>query len=216
MAGWLDVHLEGFVKPVLGFIPCRKEETLFSAHEMAVMKNMWRSVKKEAGEHPILLAGRDVFIFEILARREGFPTIFRPDISRLTVSHIKEDYSGHFLFDTGFAGSIPKGLGSNRFLLGSSSRRTSPGFIPEGVRHPQVFPRMRGSRSLILKIENQTPKYWKRAFYREDGGIGQELSSLDEFEKAAQLTIQIFTDSSPKFVEGSMKPSNGKLPCWLE
>lgn len=255
--GWLQNHMETFVKPTLGYIPVldNNYRRVFTSEEMAVVKAMWKAVKCEARRvgKPILLAGRDVFIFEILARREGFPTTFRPDISRLTVSHVKEDYSGHLLFDTGFAGSIPRALRSTSYVMGSASgvelQTAAPIFHPSytGIhirslgrsQHVllhnethQVFPRMKGARSLILKIE-RTPKYWKRGYYRTackcsipsespyyvnkcwrcEGtinytgpeGIMQDQSLTEEFLAAALLTIEIYKDSSPAFVD---KPVN--------
>jgi hypothetical protein len=240
--GWLQEHLETFVKPVLGEVPAlsKDDKPFFSPQEMAVIKNMWRSVKTEAKrlKKPILLAGRDVFIFEILARREGVETVFRPDISRLTAMHIREDYSKHFLFDTGFMGSIPRALRCEAYTMGSANAAEAATkgygsmYLPRYMRKSehvmlridtkQVFPRMRGARSLILKIE-RTPKYWRRGFYREFcrcscmdrdatgiciacglpavGGIKQELSLPAEFTHAAKLTIQIYKDSSPSFID---------------
>lgn len=258
--GWLQEHLETFVKPVLGEIPTIGKDYAhyFSPQEMGVIKNMWRSVKRDAQkcDAPILLAGRDVFIFEILARREGYPTVFRPDISRLTVSHLAEDYSDHYLFDTGFDGSIPRALKSKNYTMGSSnsaalfsggsifSRRKR--HIPiEGKQDPkQVFPRLTGARSLILKIE-RTPKYWKRGFYRRacncsggpavnhegttecwickgrvgyDGpeGILQEHADRAEFTAAALLTQEIYKDSSPAFSEKVDLRGTYGLVSWSE
>jgi hypothetical protein len=235
--GWLDRHLTEFVKPVLDYLPTlpTNHTPYFTPSEMSVIKNMWRSVKREARRlnKPLLLAGRDVFIFEILAQREGFPTVFRPDISRLTVAHIKEDYSKHFLFDTGFAGSIPRALKCQAFQMASAAGVEYMGrlyrkHVPLSEDTKQIFPRMRGSRSLVLKIEG-TPKYWRRAFYRDPNapvttdvgpndwyfyaapaptgkvdpitGIGQEFSPEEEFLKAALLTIEIYKDKSPSFTE---------------
>lgn len=213
---WLHKHLEEFVKPVLGEVPrlTKHDKHFFTPHEMSVVKNTWRSVKRQAQGRPILLPGRDVFIFEILARREGYPTTFRPDISRITVDHIKEDYSNQFLLDTGFMGSIPNRLRSKRYTMVSANRthQTIYTHAPINEETHQVFPRMTGSRSLALKIE-YTPKYWKRAFVhglmdeeRTPRGheIRQELSDRDEFRRAALLTIEIYTDSSPKFTQGTL------------
>lgn len=253
--GWLQKHLETFVQPVLGFIPTlsKDEKPFFSPQEMAIIKGMWRSVKTEAKRlrKPILLAGRDVFVFEILARREGTATVFRPDISRLTAQHITEDYSQHFLFDTGFMGSIPRMLKCSAFTMGSSSYTSGGAF---DYRHKskhamlrtdpkQVFPRMKGARSLILKIEG-TPKYWRRGFHRtventcvcvvtdfspqisacstycytcgqsrtDDKRIGilQDQSDTLEFLRAAVLTIQVYKDSSPAFVDGPVEVARSK------
>jgi hypothetical protein len=176
--GWLAEHLEGFVKPRLGYIPSisATDRPYFTSHERTIIKSVWRSIKTEAErlDKPILLAGRDVYIMEILARREGYPTVFRPDISRMTVQHVRENYSQHFLFDTGYAGSIPKALKMQYYALASSNANT--GYAPmsawDKFSHKlldkdthQVFPRMKGSRSLVLKME-RTPKYWRRGFRR--------------------------------------------------
>lgn len=188
--GWLATHLEEFVKPRLGFVP--EVEHFFTQEELTVMKNIWRSVKRQAGSRPVLLAGRDVFVFEVLARRENFHTVFRPDISRATVHLIPKDlYRGYYLFDTGFAGSIAKSLGLDSFILASALR-------PMANRY-QVFPNLKGSRTFALKIE-ATPKYWTIAQY-DDDKIMQTLSPRAEFERAASITIQVYKNSAPKFVE---------------
>lgn len=227
--GWLQQHLEEFVKPVLGYVPelGKDYSRSFTPQEMAVIKNMWRSVKQEARRvnRPILLAGRDVWIFEVLARREGTPTVFRPDISRLAADYVTEDYSDYFLFDTGFMGSIPRALHCKSYVMGSATY-TNAGMqsirrnqhVMLRTESKQVFPRMKGSRSLILKIE-RTPKYWRRAFYRgaciycsimpghcaNRYGIIQDQSSVAEFALAAQLTIQIYKDTSPRFLNSPVQ-----------
>ena len=182
MGSWLQKHLEEFVKPVLGYIPTLPNDykSYFTSVEKTVIKNIWRAFKNEALRlnKPILLAGRDVFVWEILARREGFPTVFRPDISTLTVNHIKEDYSNYCLLDTGYSGSVPKSLKCAHFLLGASNNVPGPSTYPPTIRGDflknlitplhviQVFPRMRDARSLMTKIE-MSPKYWERGFYRD-------------------------------------------------
>jgi len=227
---WLHHHLNSFARPVLGRIPrCSpSDRSSFSPHEFAIIKNLWRSIKAAADGKPILLPGRDVWIFEVLARRENFPTVFRPDISRLTVKHVAEDYSNHFVFDTGFIGSIPIGLKAQQFKMASSQRigigAGSPFLADPGT---QTFPRMKGARGLALKIEG-TPKYHKRGFLKHQDHcsthseapgsiwsrhyatctcaptITQELSDLAEFERAAKLTIAVYTNNAPRFVEGPL------------
>lgn len=211
MSSWLSNHLENFVKPVLGYVPKLPSGYVryFSTREMSIIKNMWRSVKRESVNKQILLAGRDVFIFEILAQREGFKrTTFRPDISRLTVEHVKENYRDHFVFDTGWNGSIPKALKVENYTMGSSTSLALK-LQPLRTHNHQVFPRLKGARSLILKVEN-TPKYWRRGHMRgelfsdgltTDWIIAQDLESQEQFLKAAYLTIEVYTDSSPKFVD---------------
>lgn len=249
---WLKEHFQQFVLPGLSgfssFTSYTDESTVhqfrrgelklplsytpfFTPQELSVIKNQWRSVKKAAAGRPILLAGRDVFIYEILARREGFPTVFRPDISRNTMHHVVEDYREHFLVDTGFAGHIPKALSIKNYMMASSDevktqgasygtyyctcrmcrRSKLRGITPLTKETYQIFPRMKGSRSLALKIE-RTPKYWKRSYYRDGRshgghpsypqgptGIFQELSPTSEFIAAARLTIEVYTSNAPKF-----------------
>ena len=218
---WLITHLEEFVAPVLGYTPTLNKRTkgdllsmspVFTPDEMTILKNIWRSVKAEARGRAILLPGRDVFLFEVLARREGYPTIFIPEVSRLTASHFRDrqDLKDCLLFDSGFSGSIPRAMEIGSFALAS------------GVN--QVFRNMKGARSLVLKVEG-LPKYWKRGFLKHEDGcedtrvwrsyseilkgkplhtchciptVAQELSSHEEFAAAAQVTIQIYTDNSPK------------------
>lgn len=208
--GWLDEHLENFVAPELGFIP---DEPLgyFRPEELTVIKNSWRSVKKAAKGRPILLPGRDVFIWEILAQREKYPTLFLPEVSRLTVAHVKiPDLEKYFLFDTGFAGSIPRGLGTKEFKLLSFSANGGGAYgqlYGRQDNRTQVFPRLSFSRGLALKIE-LTPKYWNTARMHSEMGdfletyqvVHQEKSPLDEFERAARLTIEIYKNSAAKFV----------------
>lgn len=186
---WFNEHLENFVKPVLGFIPKREPSSNFTTLDMSIIKNAWRSVKSE--KKPILLLGRDVWIFEVLARRENYPTKFIPQCSRLAINYIEiPNVQEYFILDTGFMGSIPAALKTENFKL-----------LSYGIRNSlkQIFPNMGGSRSLALKIE-KTPKYWKSGYCR-DGFVGQEFSPREEFISAVQLTYEIYTNSSPKFTE---------------
>lgn len=222
---WLQTHFESFVRPVLGdmtpSLQTKQRSLFFTPQDMAMIKNMWRSIKygSVTTGRPVLLAGRDVWVFEVLARRENFPTTFRPDISRHTVNYVKEDYRDHLLFDTGFMGSIPKGLKIEHFLLASWAEEARKNRHITGESR-QVFPRMSGARSLALKIE-RTPKYWHAGYARDAHGeaagrwfytpigevtIHQELANTNEFYRAAFLTLEIYKDSSPKFVEKLVTP----------
>lgn len=192
---WLQSHLESFVQPYLGFIPGKESEPHFlEPSEMSVVKNAWRSAKAQAKGKVILLPGRDVWIFEVLARRENYPTKFIPQCSRLALEYIKIDNAeDYFLLDTGFAGSIPKGLGIVENILLSSNMKNPT---------TQVFPKRTGARHLALRIEG-LPKYWKSGIKLvETPCVKQELADLDQFRKAAILTQQVYCDSSPKFYGG--------------
>lgn len=189
---WLSEHLERFVVPFLGFAPAinATHAKTFTAEEMTVLKNIWRSSKRAADGKPITLLGRDVFIFEILARREGYPTRFLPQVSRLTARNFRFDRNTYTL-DTGFVGSIPRDTGIKFFSLVSAD---------SNVKSHQIFPHLTGSRRLALKIE-VTPKYWKRAYIDPvTGETKQEYSEREEFLRAALLTSEVYTDSSPSFV----------------
>lgn len=200
---WLEDHLTSFVDPVLGEdLYSKTPLNYFTQEELTTIKNAWRSVKRAADGKPIFLPGRDVFIFEVLAQREKYPTLFMPECSRLTVKHLSrkiENLSDYHLFDTGFAGSIPRGLGVTEFTMLSHDSYLNRS------ETKQVFPRMSFSRGLALKIEG-TPKYWQTGqiytpeltTWREE--IRQDLSPIFEFGRAARLTIEVYTNSSPKFI----------------
>jgi hypothetical protein len=212
--GWLEEHLENFVAPVLGSDKVPNEPlSYFRSEELTVIKNSWRSVKKSARGRPILLPGRDVFIWEILAQREKYPTMFLPEVSRLTVAHVKiPDLEKYFLLDTGFAGSIPRGLGIDKGDFKLLSFSNNGGGIWSQLHgkddtRTQVFPRLSFSRGLALKIE-LTPKYWNTARMHSESGVWgngfekvqQDKSPTAEFERAARLTIEIYKNSAAKFV----------------
>jgi len=190
LMSWLEHHLNTFVKPVIGDValaPIKKP--YFTPEELTVIKNAWRSIKKRAQGKTILLPGRDVFIFEILARRENYPTVFIPSCSRMTVAALNcELYRDMFIFDTGFMGSIPKALYVSNFSLLSANT---------SIKSTQVFQHLTGSRGLALKIE-RTPKYWKTGRML-DGEIFQELSEKTEFFEAAILTLEVYKSSAPRF-----------------
>lgn len=191
-SSWLQDHLNEFVKPYLGFIPEYVGAVHFTNQEKTIIKNVWRSVKRQLEGRQLVLAGRDVFVWEVLARREKFPTIFLPQCSRESVEHVILPKGNLYLFDTGFLGSIPKALKLERFSLLSYAGN-------ERDISKQTFPRLTGSRGLALKVE-YTPKYWQTGRL-VDGKVIQNLAKEEEFAKAVQLTYEIYCDSSAKFTE---------------
>lgn len=192
--GWLQEHLNGFVAPVLGgYIPQFMEsDRYFTPDDLTIIKNCWRSAKSAAKKRTILLPGRDVFIFEVLARRENYPTLFLPECSRGT-AHVlgNRAYNDMMLLDTGFVGSIPMAMGIDKFVLMSQDTA-----FYQGSDSCQIFPNMTGSRRLALKIE-ATPKYWETGRLI-DGEVVQEISNVNEFTRAALLTIEVYKNSAPK------------------
>lgn len=238
--------MDEFVRPTMeanGYRELHKLEEVpygyFNQEELTVMKNTWRSIKRAADGKTILLPGRDVWCFEVLARREGYPTVFDPTCSRQTVVHLAKEHPEWqelFLFDTGFAGSIPRAIGSKKHALLSHSALSST---------VQVFPRLSFSRGLALRIES-TPKYWESgrlvtgmhherqmatlkngtivplSEYYEDfafdnnpltdvdfllARVEQPVSAMEEFIRAVGLTVEIYKNSAPKFI-----PKHKPLP----
>lgn len=192
---WLEKHLDEFVRPVVGDFD-KTPLGFFKPEEITIMKNAWRATKKNAQGRQIFLPGRDVWLFEVLARREGYPTLFMPECSRMTVDKIRIDHGAFknvYIFDTGFLGSIPKGLRVKKFnLLSYSNKHQNVGV--------QTFPRLTMSRGFALRIES-TPKYWSSGRLNGESQVIQDLSDEHEFKRAARLTIEVYKSSSPKFIK---------------
>jgi hypothetical protein len=207
---WLERHLREFVLPHLGTdsldeVVTEYAPVYFTPQELSVIKNIWRSVKKAAQDRVVLLPGRDVYVFEILARRENYPTIFLPSCSRQTAGRLKcELFQDMYLLDTGFAGSIPRAL-----------EITSYGLVSYGLRNDdiQVFRHLSMSRGLALKIE-KTPKYWKTGRIGYDGEVVQEFSERGEFVEAAILTMQVYKNSAPRFIPHPAPIGKGFRRYW--
>ena len=211
---FLEQHLEEFVRPNLGHIPnidpTIQGPNLWTPKMITCLEAVWKQAKRRANGRKILLAGRDTWEFEILARIEGVPTDFRPDIStsvavtgltyfpngggydfdRKGKPHplIKEDYSEHYLLDSGYKGTIPKSLGVKnwdmvRLSLGSlvSASRDKQ---QEVLDQHQVFPlAYRGTRNKLGQIVSSnkqspvynlvsslegSPKYWTSGTHNLD------------------------------------------------
>lgn len=115
-SAWIDEHLETFVRPHLRSIPDidMKRDALkpWNPRLIVALHAVWKQTKRLAEGRVILLPGRDVWLFEVLARMEGWPTIFRQVISSSVARSglLKEDFSKCHCLDTGFSGSVPKNL----------------------------------------------------------------------------------------------------------
>ena len=93
------------------------------------------STKKALGCTQLLFAGRDVWAYEIMARKRDISSLYIPEISRKVVSNnfalkaLLDEYGftgKELLVDTGFMGSIPRGIdfamGTNlKFVLMSQN-----------------------------------------------------------------------------------------------
>lgn len=200
---WLEQHLEEFVRPRLGCIPALDAKKSYYVEQVTetflkAVRFTWAEVKKCAGDRPILLAGRDAYAWEILARCENYPTTFRPDISRNTVAYVNEDYSEHFLADTGYRGTIPIHLKVKNWKLISYTTHISTGKVTsdlEKAEHQLCFP----NRNFMFcsgPMEG-VEKYWTMANYR-DGRIHQELEHEHSFINASMFTRAIATNKALK------------------
>ena len=193
---WFDKHLEEFVRPYLKKVPdVDKKEGYVKEwgpkHVIALLAT-WKEAKKKSSGRHVLLAGRDVFLFELLARLEDYPTTFRPDISCNVAQSglVKEDYTQCYLLDTGFKGTVPKALGiSNYSLIKADNYRLTPKEYSEFVAAHQVFPRAKGHSTLVTlagKLE-YVYKYWTQGYaYKHRGKIEQQLSEKEYFSYACR------------------------------
>jgi len=101
------------------------------------IRNSFRSVASICRKlnRTLLLPGRDVWVYEVLAKKSNLPSIFIPSISRavansdlLDVVLEENNVTGkEIMLDTGFVGSIPKAIGKTLgkpvdFLLLSQDR----------------------------------------------------------------------------------------------
>lgn len=214
---WLGHHLETFVKPHLGGIPSiddPKKVRWFhepSLKKVSAIVACWERAKQLAGSKPILLPGRDVYLFNVLAEIEGFPVIFRPEISSPVAreaNHLfQESFERYYGVDTGFRGSVLKALGMTKFGLVWLEDK-------QHKSHWQLFPYAQGNtvvcgasrgffRELVAFLEGHN-KYWTRAQVAYEvrapkkgdplrgvvAGIEQYLSDPDEFTKSAQFIIR--------------------------
>lgn len=188
---WYTDHRDWYVK-TFGEYPSEKPLGYFSADEMRKIKSAWKAFKRvsERENKYLLLLGRDVWIFKVLAERENFKHFyFSPCVSRQTAPAYKGQFNQnkYILVDTGFVGSIGRAVGVDFALLSFA--------IPDKTYNSkQIFPYMKGSRELALKIEN-TPKYWESARIVE-GRIVQPLNET-EHSRAFRLTSEIWKDSTP-------------------
>jgi hypothetical protein len=213
---WLDHHLETFVRPRLKRVPGVTKEAM-GAYQLSVWKPVryikalqaiWKEAKKKSKGKEMLLAGRDVYLFEVLARLEGYHTIFRSDISAPVAkgNAVREDYTKCYLLDTGYAGSVPKALKMEHFDLLS--------YRGSDKKLHQVFP---GSRDTIIYtlagMLEGAPKYWQQAYIGAIGSDGfskiqQSPAEESMFTMAAVLTQYVVASV------GVTKPSRVYRP-WI-
>ena len=168
------------------------------------VKALKRRTKKRA---TTIYPGRDVWCWEVVSRRLGLPSVYDSRVSRcvaetpaLIKSLIAEwqvpDWRRTVLFDSGYAGTVPRAIGR---AAGLDEMRVV--MLSAVNPEEQVFPTHAKARKKALACE-YLAKYRRRAVVR-DGKVYQELADLDEFIKAALLTIWLWYHVSP-----------ARLPAW--
>lgn len=203
---WLDYHLETFVRPVLGLIPDinpkQSDVMTFNPTKLGYLLELWRAAQLKAKDRMILLPGRDVWLFEVIARLEGFSTIFKPELSSSVSQWYKGDLKECFCVDTGYSGSVPRKLKIPNFALVSYSPYPRS---PENVLAHQLLPD--GHKAVVSSLSGYLEgcsKYWTRAepYYIspksiqpiiENGEVKfkQTFSDPATFIKATILTMHV-------------------------
>jgi len=162
------------------------------------MRRLKRQMRRKGS---LLLPGRDVWCWEVLAQKLTVQSTFDSRVSRSVARNPKaiktcietwqiKDWSDVLFFDTGFSGTIPRaiahaeGLEEINMLLLSSYDSSK-----------QIFRTHTGSRRKALAFE-YLAKYFLSGTHR-DGEPYQELSTLDEFIKSSLLTIWLWHHVSP-------------------
>jgi len=170
---WYDDHLKSFVIPVLGKIPKLLNNNYLTTNQslkmlkvevnLKALLELWAEAKKRAQGRIILLPGRDVWLFEVLARLDGTKTIFRPEISSDTWKWVaahdpeRELFKNCYCVDSGNAGSIPKGLSCVDWGLVYYSMGHHP--LHQLI---QFNPNFKGPYYDCYCILESIPKYWVR------------------------------------------------------
>ena len=174
LSTWLDKHLEEFVRPHLKYIPNVDPTyyyiSVFDKRHLAALKAVWDESKKRSKGRQILLPGRDVWLLEVLARMEDYFTIFRPDISSISVDHrsLQGLYTDCYLVDTGNRGTIARKLGIKNFALiycsGPWDGTLGGTHYNKWMKEHQLFPhRQRGPVYNLYSYLESCDKYWYQA-----------------------------------------------------
>lgn len=220
MSTWLDQHIEEFIKPHLGEVPepdpkvCGYVKSFDKKH-LSALQAVWKEAKKRSRGRQILLAGRDVWLFEVLARMEDYYTVFRSDISSISCVHksLKGIYTDHFLLDTGNRGTVPMNLGMKHWVLIYCSGPATGNYDPKThavyMKEHQVFPhKCRGPVYNLYSHLEGVQKYWNQAtiigdkivqqLYDPKADASKHPYDRDSFLKAAMVTLHVARSVSPR------------------
>lgn len=181
----------------------------------SIVKNSFKTLRRileNDTRKRLILPGRDVWLWEVMARKKNVPTLFDARVSRLLKDHasFKQVVEGWkidqhtIIFDTGFAGSIYEAICRAAGVRCHSLMLSTERVNGQGQKE-QLYPNHKGSRSKALAIE-YLPKYQCSGTIR-DGAPVQYLAPLLEFIRTAILTIWFWHHQSPKWVD------QGKPKC---
>lgn len=204
---WLDHHLETFVRPRLGYIPniepyIKNDYNVrqLTPVNVTVMVEAWHIFSETAKRlsKPILLAGRDVYLFAVIAGMEETEVTFRPDISSTSVKVIaakEPELRKYCLLDTGSRGSVPKALGITDFwLLYYGGKYNGHTFDKEDYAQHQLFhtdlEKLAVCRDYLYGCLENIHKYWTRAELDPEtkSMVMQGLADDLTFANAARIT----------------------------
>jgi len=169
-------------------------------HSM-LCNSMRRLKRKMRRKGSLLLPGRDVWCWEVLARKLSVASTFDSRVSRSVAYNNKalrsciddwkiKTWDDVLFFDTGFSGTIPKAIARAEKLEGINML-----LLSSGDHSKQIFRTHTGSREKALAFE-YLAKYFVSGTHR-DGVPYQELATLDEFINASLLTIWLWYHVSP-------------------
>jgi hypothetical protein len=170
------------------------------------VKRLKRRTRKKA---TVVYPGRDVWCWEVLSRKVGLPSLYDSRVSRCIATNEKAlqktmehwevpDWARTLLFDTGYQGTVPRAIGKAAGL-----ERINMVMLSAVEGKEQIFPGHAKSRRKALACE-YLAKYRRRCVTRDDAPY-QELADLEEFIKAALLTVWLWYHVSP-----------GRLPSWRD
>jgi len=168
----------------------------------SMLCNSMRRLKRQMRRRgSLLLPGRDVWCWEVMAQKLSVQSTFDARVSRSVAGNQKalrvciddwkvQSWDDVLFFDTGFSGTIPRAIARaekldeiNMLLLSSANTKV------------QIFRTHTGSRAKALAFE-YLAKYFVSGTTRDNQPY-QELNPLDAFIKAALLTIWLWHHVSP-------------------
>ncbi len=173
--------------------------------------NSVKTLKKRTNrQSTVIYPGRDVWCWEVLSRKLGMPSLYDPRVSRdvarneFVLKKVMADWSvpdwkKTVLFDSGYAGTVPKAIGRAAGL----DESMNVVMLSAVKSEEQIFPTHAKARKKALACE-YLAKYRKRTVIRNLEAV-QELAGLEQFIKAALLTIWLWHHVSP-----------ARLPAWQD